>query len=133
MFVLNLLSEGAEGPDLTWLLWLVLGLFVLIVIIGWRASTKGNQANKSTSSSPDNLTKLEGIGPKVEKLLNKAGINTYADLAAMDAKKTDEILDAAGLQMMDSAGWIEQAALAAKGDWDALDQLMDELKGGRRA
>ena len=133
MFVLKLLSEGAERPDLTWLLWLVLGLFSLIVIIGWIASIKGNKSVQSASSASDDLKKLEGIGPKVEKILNNAGVTTYAALAAMGAKKIDEILDAANLQMMDSAGWIEQAVLADKGDWDALDTLMDELKGGRRA
>ncbi|MBC8336375.1 MAG: hypothetical protein H8E29_14010 [Anaerolineales bacterium] len=133
MFVLNVLSESAEGPDLTWLLWLVLGLFALIVIIGWIASIKGDKSVQSASSASDDLKKLEGIGPKVEKILNNAGVTTYAGLAAMGAKKIDEILDAANLQMMDSAGWIEQAVLANKGDWDALDTLIDELKGGRRA
>ena len=34
--------------------------------------------------------------------------------------------------MMDSAGWIEQAKLAAKGDTEGLMKLQDELKGGRR-
>jgi hypothetical protein len=34
--------------------------------------------------------------------------------------------------MMNPAGWIEQAELAAKGDWAALEKLQSELKGGRR-
>ena len=76
MFVLKLLSEGAERPDLTWLLWLVLGLFSLIVIIGWIASIKGNKSVQSASSASDDLKKLEGIGPKVEKILNNAGVTT---------------------------------------------------------
>ena len=33
--------------------------------------------------------------------------------------------------MMDPSGWIEQAELAAKGDWGAFEKLQDELKGGR--
>ena len=133
MYALHLLSETTHEPDLTWLLWVVLGVFTAIVIIGWITSKKGDGYDSATYASSDNLRKLEGIGPKVEKILNEAGVTTYADLAAMGAKKADEILDAAGLQMMDSAGWIEQAELAAKGDWDALDKLMDDLKGGRRA
>ena len=133
MYALNLLSETTHEPDLTWLLWLVLGLFALIVIIGWMTSKKGDMSDSATSIQSDDLKKLEGIGPKVEKVLNNAGVTAYADLVGKGAKKIDEILDAAGLQMMDSSGWIEQAELAAKGDWDALDQLMDELKGGRRA
>jgi hypothetical protein len=35
--------------------------------------------------------------------------------------------------MMDSAGWIEQAKLAAAGDKEGLSRLKDELKGGRKA
>jgi hypothetical protein len=45
----------------------------------------------------------------------------------------DKALDAAGLQMMDSAGWIEQAKLAAKGDSEGLQKLQWELKGGRKS
>jgi hypothetical protein len=33
---------------------------------------------------------------------------------------------------MDPQGWIEQARLAAQGDWEGLKKLQDELKGGRR-
>jgi hypothetical protein len=32
---------------------------------------------------------------------------------------------------MDPESWPEQAALAAKGDWDALKKLQDELDGGK--
>jgi hypothetical protein len=35
--------------------------------------------------------------------------------------------------MMDSAGWIEQAKLAAKGDSEGLQKLQRELKGGHKA
>jgi hypothetical protein len=41
-------------------------------------------------------------------------------------------LNAAGLQMMNPEGWIEQANLAANGDWEGLKRLQDELKGGRK-
>ncbi len=82
-------------------------------------------------SEPDVLKKLEGIGPKVEQILNEAGITTYAELAKSDAEKLREILAEAKLQMMNPDSWAEQAGLAAKGDWDALEKLQDELKGGR--
>ncbi len=127
MLALVFLSEEAGGADLTWLLWLALGFFVLIVVIGYLVSRKGEDA-----VTPDDLTRIEGIGPKVAEVLRAAGITTFAALAEAGAEKVDRILDAAGLQMMDSAGWIEQAHLAAKGDWDALARLQDELKGGRR-
>ena len=84
-------------------------------------------------ATPDVLKKLEGIGPKVEGILNAAGITTFAQLAEADVEKLREVLAEAKLQMMDPSGWMEQAELAAKGDWDALEKLQDELKGGRRA
>ncbi|MCF6277472.1 MAG: helix-hairpin-helix domain-containing protein [Anaerolineales bacterium] len=137
MFALNLLSEGAEGPDLTWLLWLVLALFVLIVIIGWMTSKKGEKPPVSVAEKKekiaDDLTKLEGIGPKVATVLAAAGIVSFSGLASADVEKLRATLKEAGLQMMEPAGWIEQADLAAKGEMEALAKLQDELKGGRRA
>ncbi len=91
------------------------------------------KAPEAAVATPDALNKLEGIGPKVESVLNAAGIETYAQLANADLENLREVLAAAKLQMMDPSGWIEQAELAAKGDTDALEKLQDELKGGRRA
>ena len=141
MFALYLLSESTNEPDLTWLLWLVLAILAVIVIIGWMVSKKGEEsiiapeekAAPAISFAQDDLKKIEGIGPKVEKVLNEAGVNNFAELAKSDVENLREVLVAAKLQMMDPSGWIEQAELAAKGDWGTLEKLQDELKGGRRA
>jgi len=84
-------------------------------------------------AKPDKLTKVEGIGPKVNGLLNAAGIMTFADLAGTSADRIKEILAEAGsrYQMMDPTTWAQQAQLAADGKWDELDVLQDELDGGR--
>jgi len=139
MSALYLLSEATNEPNLGWLLWLVLALFVVIVIIGWIVSKKDageapeeKHVAPSAPASPDNLKKIEGVGPKVERVLNDAGISTFAELASASVEKLSAVLDAADLQMMDPSGWIEQADLAAKGDWDTLATLQEELKGGRR-
>ena len=79
------------------------------------------------------IEKIEGIGPKVSSLLNEAGIFTFAQLAGAELPKLESILDAAKLQMMNPATWAEQARLAAAGDWETLDKLQDDLKGGKRA
>ena len=86
------------------------------------------------AAGADDLQKIEGIGPKVANLLHAAGINTFAQLASTPVAKLKEILHNAGshFAMMDPGTWPEQSALAAKGDWAALDKLEDELKGGRR-
>ena len=145
MQALLLFSEGTEGPNasLSWLLWVALGFFFLMVVVGWwTSSKKGEQveapkeahdAPKAEKKSADDLTKLEGVGPKVAKLLKEAGYASFSDLANADAAEVDKMLDANKLQMMDSAGWIEQAKLAAAGDMEGLAKLQDELKGGRRA
>lgn len=144
MFALNILSETTHETNLTWLLWLVLVIFLIIVVVGWLSSKKvaveapaeahaPAHVEHAANAVPDNLTKLEGIGPKVSGVLAAAGYTTFAELAAADADAVRVILKEAGLQMMDPAGWIEQAELAAKGDMDALAKLQDELKGGRRA
>ena len=79
----------------------------------------------------DDLTKLEGIGPKVQIVLNAAGIKTFDQLGSADVDHLQELLDAADYQYMDPGSWPEQARLAAAGDWEALQKLQDELSGGR--
>jgi large subunit ribosomal protein L21 len=83
---------------------------------------------------PDDLVKIEGIGPKINDLLVKAGITTFAQLAVTPAEKIKEILKAGGNRFAshDPGTWAEQAALAAKGDWDAFNKLTAELDGGVR-
>jgi predicted flap endonuclease-1-like 5' DNA nuclease len=83
-------------------------------------------------ATPDNLISLEGIGPKVAKLLETNGITTFAALAATDLGKLREILDEAGYKYMEPSGWVDQAKLAAAGDAEGLAKLQETLKGGRR-
>jgi hypothetical protein len=142
VYALYLLSEEGPNTSLSWLLWIALGFFVIMVLVGWWTSRNKREqaeamveahAEPKAEKSADDLTKLEGVGPKVAKILADAGITTFADLANADAADVDKVLDANKLQMLDSAGWIEQAKLAAAGDMEGLAKLQDELKGGRRA
>ena len=81
----------------------------------------------------DDLKKIEGIGPKMASILTEAGIDTFEKLAASTPEAVKEVLLAAGKRYaaFDPTTWPQQAALAAKGDWDALKKLQDELDGGR--
>jgi len=84
---------------------------------------------------PDDLKRIEGIGPKFSKVLQDAGIRTFAQLAAASPDRLAQILEAADprlLRLADPTTWPEQAALAAAGNWDALGVLQGSLKGGRR-
>ena len=94
MLVLRLLSEGGEGPntELQWFLMVGMVLFFLAVVVGWWASSRKQEqvesvpeAKKSAKKGVDDLTKIEGIGPKVAKVLKEAGITTFEELSAATA------------------------------------------------
>jgi hypothetical protein len=82
---------------------------------------------------PDDLKRIEGIGPKISGVLAAAGIQTFGQLADADVGRLQQILTDAGMTLADPGSWPEQARLAAAGDWTALQKLQDELQGGRRA
>jgi predicted flap endonuclease-1-like 5' DNA nuclease len=84
---------------------------------------------------PDDLRRVEGIGPKIASILQDAGIMTFNQLASADVGQLEEILSDADprlLRLADPATWPEQAALAAEAEWEALEALQSELKAGRR-
>jgi predicted flap endonuclease-1-like 5' DNA nuclease len=96
-----------------------------------------NAASPELSTAPppgaDDLTLIEGIGPKISQLLEAAGVATYAALAAAERVTLVDILAAGGprYQMHDPTSWPEQAALIAAGEWDTLKALQDRLVAGR--
>lgn len=90
-------------------------------------------APKSVAPAPaDDLTRIEGIGPKIASILQAAGITTFTQLAEAEVSRLKQILQEAGLRLADPGTWPEQAKLAAAGDWDAFKAFKDQLKGGRR-
>src|SRR6185503_20338647 len=68
------------------------------------------------SVEADDLTLIEGIGPKVAKVLGEAGVLTFSQLAEANADDIQKILNEAGLKMMDATSWPAQAKLAADDD-----------------
>jgi len=87
---------------------------------------------KSIPPTPDDLKRIEGIGPKVASVFQAAGITTFARLAATSVNQLKSVLKEAGVRIADPGTWPEQASLAADGDWDTLEALQGTLKGGRR-
>ena len=85
---------------------------------------------KKSSLSKDDLTKIEGIGPATEKVLNKAGYKTFADLADSKVGDLRKILEENKLGQFDPKTWSKQARLARDEKWDELKKLQDELSGG---
>lgn len=78
---------------------------------------------------PDDLTRIEGIGPKIAAVLNEAGVHTFGQLAALNVEQIKGIL-AGKVRLARPDTWPEQAALAARGDWEGLTALQATLKGG---
>ena len=97
------------------------------------AKVTAKKAVKSTSSKSD-LKMIEGIGPKIEMLLNEAGILTFDRLSNSKPGEVKAILLAAGsrYKMHDPSTWMEQAALAAAGKIAELKALQAKLKGGKK-
>jgi len=83
----------------------------------------------------DDLTVVEGIGPKIAGLCHDAGIQTWRQLSQTPISRLQEILAAAGprYQIHDPGTWPKQAALLADGHWEPFKSWTDQLKGGRSA
>lgn len=99
--------------------------------------SNGKGQRKSTAKStgkPDDLTRIEGIGPKMSGALIAAGIDTFAKLAAASEDALRKAIQDAGMNLAPSlATWAEQASFAARGDWEGLKELQDNLVAGRKA
>jgi predicted flap endonuclease-1-like 5' DNA nuclease len=91
------------------------------------------EAQTADEPEPDDLRRIEGIGPKISAVLLEAGVSTYKQLSVMGIEQIRELLDAGGIRVARPDTWPEQAQLAADADWQALEKLQGELKGGRRA
>ena len=100
-----------------------------------KAKTAAKKVVVKAASTKDKLTIIEGIGPKIEGLLNEAGIITFNDLAKSKTTELKSILMAAGkrYQMHDPSTWAAQAKLAAAGKMDELKKMQSNLKGGRKS
>ena len=83
---------------------------------------------------PDDLTIVEGIGPKIAELLRANGIITFRQLAATDPAQLKAILVKGGpaFNYADPETWPEQADLLARGETARFNALAAELVAGRR-
>lgn len=67
-------------------------------------------------AAPDDLTAIDGVGPKTAQLLAAAGITTFERLAATEVRALREILDEAGsrFRLAKPEDWPQQAREAAR-------------------
>lgn len=82
----------------------------------------------------DDLTRIEGIGPKLAAKLSEVGVTTFATLAATPVERLEAVIAAAGarFRLARPESWPQQAALLAAGDEKGFAALTAELRGGVR-
>ena len=101
----------------------------------WQDRLNGGRPAESApapvAAGADDLTKIEGIGPKIAEHLATAGITTFTQLTQASAAELKDFLAAGGFDSQDPTTWADQAQLAAVGEWDKLSQWQDQLNGGR--
>ncbi|MDO6761342.1 hypothetical protein Q4566_14110 [Tamlana sp. 2_MG-2023] len=137
MRLLQISTTACDGSDVfwPWLLWL-LAAFILGFLLGWLLKSIfgcGGSEEKVTYVKQD-LTKIEGIGPKIEGLLNNKGIISYQQLSNTPIDFLETMLVDAGPAYTTHRGmtrtWPAQANLAHLGEWQELKNWQDVLKGG---
>jgi large subunit ribosomal protein L21 len=81
-----------------------------------KAEAKKAEPKAEAAAGADDLKKLSGVGPALEKKLHAAGVTTFAQIAAWgeaDIAEFDEKLSFKG--RIEREGWVEQAKELAKG------------------
>lgn len=106
------------------------------VALGGRAGFAADAAETLIAPplQPDDLTRVKGIGPKIQGLLHESGVLTFSQLALASVGQLEGILDQAGerFNLAEPQTWPAQAILAAQDDWPTLDALQKQIQVGRR-
>ena len=103
-------------------------------LIGKKTSEKSDSDKPKEERAPrykDDLTLIYGIEAKTAKLLNTAGITSYAKLSSATPAEVAEILTKGGpaFKGIETATWPDQGQLAASAKWTQLTEMKDKLSG----
>lgn len=81
----------------------------------------------------DDLTVVDGIGPKIKELFHNHDVITWAGLGDCSVEKCKEVLKSGGkrFEMHKPGTWPEQSKMAALGQWQKLKDWQDKLDGGK--
>lgn len=81
----------------------------------------------------DDLTVVEGIGPKIQELFHNNGVKTWKALSECSLDKCQSVLTSGGdrFKMHKPGTWPKQAKMAYEGKWNELKKWQDELDGGK--
>ncbi len=80
----------------------------------------------------NDLTLIEGVGPKIAQLCIARGLSTWWSVANADLELLRSMLADGGpkFQVHDPTSWPQQARLLANGQWEKFKTLADALRGG---
>ncbi len=94
---------------------------------------RANKQAPPSSTTPDDLKIIEGIGPTIEEILHKAGILTFEALAKSEPEEIETIfqITAPHLHFINPSTWPAQARLAMNKEWEILWDYQDQLIAGR--
>ncbi|MBS9766455.1 MAG: hypothetical protein KGV44_02805 [Flavobacteriaceae bacterium] len=94
----------------------------------------GNKAKEvfGKKIKENDLTVVEGIGPKIQELFHSFNIKTWKQLSETSEERCREILDTKGdsYRIHNPKTWAEQAKMAYEGRWKELKDWQDILDGG---
>lgn len=81
----------------------------------------------------DDLTLIEGIGPKISELFHNHGVTSWSELARTSVDNCQKILNSGGkrFEIHRPGSWPMQAEMAASGAWSALKKWQDEHDYGK--
>lgn len=86
-------------------------------------------AGEGAVGSADDLVKIDGIGEKSAAALRAAGIDSFEKLANTSVETLRDAITTAGVRLVgDVDSWAQQAAYAARGDWEGMDTFNRERK-----
>lgn len=81
----------------------------------------------------NDLTVVEGIGPKIQELFHNHNVMTWKALSECSVDKCQQVLDSGGdrFKIHKPDTWPKQAKMAYEGRWEELLKWQDQLDGGK--
>lgn len=81
----------------------------------------------------NDLTLVEGIGPKIQELFHNHEVKTWIALAECSVEKCQSVLKSGGerFKIHKPGTWPKQSLLASEGKWQELKDWQDILDGGK--
>ena len=137
---MNIDGTGAFGAIVLIIFGAILLWFIILPSL-WPGFIEGMMSKPSSATpahaaatqatGPDDLTRIEGIGPAINRVLGEAGITNYSQLASGEQDNFVGILEAADISFTKSvATWAEQAGYLLRGDESGFKAYTDYLDGG---